>query len=132
MFEIIFVIAATSGNRRAARARGGKPWLWGNTAPWLAIFLVPLPWLLFLLALGLELQPKGRQRERSTLVLTFRLSPGSPFLAFLRAPSCSAHGLRQPDGMLVLSELQVSEISSTPSFVSLQGSLTLQGRCRFS
>jgi len=41
MFEIILLIVVTGGIASFARARGGKPWLWG-TLTVAGYFLVPL------------------------------------------------------------------------------------------
>jgi hypothetical protein len=40
MFEIVLLIAATAGIAGFARARGGKPWLWGTLTA-VGYFLVP-------------------------------------------------------------------------------------------
>ena len=56
MFEIILLIAATSGIVALARARGGQPWLWG-TLTVVGYFLVPFLVTFFGVALGAA--PKG-------------------------------------------------------------------------
>ncbi|OLB40104.1 MAG: hypothetical protein AUH11_02715 [Acidobacteria bacterium 13_2_20CM_57_17] len=69
MFEIILLIAATSGIVALARARGGKAWLWG-TLTVVGYFLVP-SLLLFLLWL---LGPLRRASKRTLKFgSTFRL-----------------------------------------------------------
>jgi hypothetical protein len=56
MFEIVLLIAATAGIAGFARARGGKPWLWGTLAV-VGYFLVPF--LVTTLAILLGVDPKS-------------------------------------------------------------------------
>ena len=60
MFEIILFIAATGGIAAFARARGGRPWLWGALAI-VGYFLVPLLVTFFAVAFGAD--PKGIKED---------------------------------------------------------------------
>lgn len=53
MFEIALLIAATAGIAGFARARGGKPWLWG-TLTVVGYFLAPFLVTLFAVMFGAD------------------------------------------------------------------------------
>jgi hypothetical protein len=53
MFEMVLLIAATSGIAALARGRGGKPWLWG-TLTVTGYFLVPFLVTFFAVLFGAE------------------------------------------------------------------------------
>ena len=58
MFEIILLIAATSGIAAFARGRGGNPWLWGALTL-VGYFVVPAVVILFGALLGVHIRPSG-------------------------------------------------------------------------
>ena len=55
MFEIVLLIAATTGIASFARGRGGNPWFWGALTV-VGYFVVP--WLITFLGSLLQLYPK--------------------------------------------------------------------------
>jgi len=97
MFEIILLIAATSGIVALARARGGKPWLWG-TLTVVGYFLVPFLVTFFAVALGAT--PKGVKENAQVWFYVSAVT----WVAVLARPR-----IRQARRHVVLSELQISE-----------------------
>ena len=93
MFEIILLIAATSGIVALARARGGKPWLWG-TLTVVGYFLGPFLVTFFAVALGAT--PKG-VKENAQLWFYVSAVTWVAVLAFC-ARFLLGHGYAKPDG----------------------------------
>jgi hypothetical protein len=94
MFEIILLIAATGGIATLARARGGKPWLWG-TLTVVGYFLVP-----FLVGFFVGAFSSDPKRVKESAQLLFFVSAVSwvAILAFC-ARFLLGRGYAKPDGM---------------------------------
>jgi hypothetical protein len=94
MFEIILLIAATSGIATLARGRGGKPWLWG-TLTVIGYFLVPFLIVFFAGAFGAD--PK-RVKQNAQLLFFVSAVSWVAVLAFC-ARFLLGRGYAKPDGM---------------------------------
>ncbi len=94
MFEIILLIAATGGIAAFARARGGRPWLWGTFA-FVGYFFVPFLVSFFAVVFGAD--PKSIKEDAQ---LWFYVSAVAwiAVLAFC-ARFLLGRGYAKPDGM---------------------------------
>jgi hypothetical protein len=94
MFEIILLIVATGGIASFARARGGRPWLWG-TFTMAGYFLVPFLVVFFAAMFGAD--PKAL-REDSQLWFFVSAVTGVAVLGFC-ARFLLGRNYAKPDGM---------------------------------
>lgn len=94
MFEIILLIVATGGIASFARARGGRPWLWG-TLTMAGYFLVPFLVVFFAAMFGAD--PKAL-REDSQLWFFVSAVTGVAVLGFC-ARFLLGRNYAKPDGM---------------------------------
>lgn len=94
MFEIILLIVATGGIASFARARGGRPWLWG-TLTMAGYFLVPFLVVFFAAMFGAD--PKAL-REDSQLWFFVAAVTGVAVLGFC-ARFLLGRNYAKPDGM---------------------------------